>query len=163
MYLQLHCFFQAAFYQEKKVSELNSWYPALCCYCTVLFLLLCLQLHTGICKIPLHLRLIDTKKKKEKKLHNQLVDFVGELPAEKAWHTISGRYNGYLASGSKNLNGIWSVQLNWRMIITDVFDLNNVICNLLPLCCQAKEGAFMVRDSRHAGVYTVSVFTRTPG
>uniref|UniRef100_A0A8C7I6X5 Tyrosine-protein kinase n=1 Tax=Oncorhynchus kisutch TaxID=8019 RepID=A0A8C7I6X5_ONCKI len=26
-----------------------------------------------------------------------------------------------------------------------------------------KEGAFMVRDSRHAGVYTVSVFTKAPG
>ncbi|XP_070692396.1 tyrosine-protein kinase ITK/TSK [Pempheris klunzingeri] len=28
---------------------------------------------------------------------------------------------------------------------------------------QGKEGAFMVRDSRQAGVYTVSVFTRAPG
>uniref|UniRef100_A0A8C8IGH4 Uncharacterized protein n=1 Tax=Oncorhynchus tshawytscha TaxID=74940 RepID=A0A8C8IGH4_ONCTS len=26
-----------------------------------------------------------------------------------------------------------------------------------------KEGAFVVRDSRHAGVYTVSVFTKAPG
>lgn len=28
---------------------------------------------------------------------------------------------------------------------------------------QAKEGAFMVRDSRQAGVYTVSVYTKAPG
>ncbi|XP_034454522.1 tyrosine-protein kinase ITK/TSK [Hippoglossus hippoglossus] len=28
---------------------------------------------------------------------------------------------------------------------------------------EAKEGAFMVRDSRQAGVYTVSVFTKAPG
>ncbi|XP_031713551.1 tyrosine-protein kinase ITK/TSK isoform X2 [Anarrhichthys ocellatus] len=28
---------------------------------------------------------------------------------------------------------------------------------------QGKEGAFMVRDSRQAGVYTVSVFTKSPG
>nr|XP_029513118.1 tyrosine-protein kinase ITK/TSK-like [Oncorhynchus nerka] len=31
------------------------------------------------------------------------------------------------------------------------------------LFVQGKEGAFMVRDSRHAGVYTVSVFTKAPG
>uniref|UniRef100_UPI003AB012A7 tyrosine-protein kinase ITK/TSK isoform X2 n=1 Tax=Centroberyx gerrardi TaxID=166262 RepID=UPI003AB012A7 len=28
---------------------------------------------------------------------------------------------------------------------------------------EGKEGGFMVRDSRHAGVYTVSVFTKAPG
>lgn len=28
---------------------------------------------------------------------------------------------------------------------------------------QGKEGAFMVRDSRQAGVYTVSVYTKAPG
>ncbi|XP_031653115.1 tyrosine-protein kinase ITK/TSK-like [Oncorhynchus kisutch] len=28
---------------------------------------------------------------------------------------------------------------------------------------EGKEGAFVVRDSRHAGVYTVSVFTKAPG
>ncbi|KAM4621537.1 tyrosine-protein kinase ITK/TSK [Polymixia lowei] len=28
---------------------------------------------------------------------------------------------------------------------------------------EGKEGAFMVRDSRHAGVYTVTVFTKAPG
>nr|XP_024002926.1 LOW QUALITY PROTEIN: tyrosine-protein kinase ITK/TSK [Salvelinus alpinus] len=31
------------------------------------------------------------------------------------------------------------------------------------LMTEGKEGAFMVRDSRHAGVYTVSVFTKAPG
>ena len=28
---------------------------------------------------------------------------------------------------------------------------------------KGKEGAFMVRDSSHVGVYTVSVFTKAPG
>lgn len=47
--------------------------------------------------------------------------------------------------------------------ITFFFNPHGVVCHFLALRYQAKEGAFMVRDSRHAGVYTVSVFTRTPG
>lgn len=40
------------------------------------------------------------------------------------------------------------------------------ITEIYALFCfvfQGKEGAFMVRDSRQAGVYTVSVFTKAPG
>lgn len=100
---------------------------------------------------------------RRKRLHNRIVGFAGELPAERAWHTISGRFNGYSADDSNNPNEACGVQLELEMIITVVFHPHDVVCIVLPLGCKAKEGAFMVRDSRHPGVYTVSVFTRTPG
>lgn len=61
-------------------------------------------------------------------MHNQNVDFVCELPAEGAWHTISEH------AVLNHLNGVCSVQPKWTLIVKDVFDPNNVVCAFLPFC-----------------------------
>lgn len=51
----------------------------------------------------------------------------------------------------------------FNMSVTNVlFNLDDcMLCFMFSF--EGKEGAFMVRDSRQAGVYTVSVFTKAPG
>uniref|UniRef100_A0A8C4CAV7 Tyrosine-protein kinase n=1 Tax=Denticeps clupeoides TaxID=299321 RepID=A0A8C4CAV7_9TELE len=52
-------------------------------------------------------------------------------------------------------------QPNWWTVRAKDGNIGFVPCTYIAE--KNKEGAFIVRDSRHAGVYTVSVFTKAPG
>uniref|UniRef100_A0AAR2KME3 Tyrosine-protein kinase n=1 Tax=Pygocentrus nattereri TaxID=42514 RepID=A0AAR2KME3_PYGNA len=61
-----------------------------------------------------------------------------------------------------------SSQLNWWTVRDKDGNVGNVPCiyiteKLTNKKCHQKHKSFMVRDSRQAGVYTVSVFTKAPG
>uniref|UniRef100_A0A3B4CSZ1 Tyrosine-protein kinase n=1 Tax=Pygocentrus nattereri TaxID=42514 RepID=A0A3B4CSZ1_PYGNA len=68
----------------------------------------------------------------------------------------------YVVIDSSQLNW-WTVRDKDGMIMLKcVFYLNSYTKNMSEKCHQ-KHKSFMVRDSRQAGVYTVSVFTKAPG